>query len=167
MFDEIRTTSRISAIYTGIFCLRRLILVILLVNLHDRPFSLIYAFLLVFTLNFIYLVHARANTEPIINMLEYFNEVCLIAILHLMLFFVRSNQLDGIAVWDAGIGVIVMISLMFFVNFLYLIVTSIKGLIKEAKLTAIKRQNLRKMRLNRFKRKKTTKVRSLKEEKAT
>ena len=80
LFNGIKTHSRFSAVYTGVFCLRRLLIVYTLLYFRDRSTEikgyeadsmqktkLIYAFLVIFTLNYVYLVHAQANTENIIN----------------------------------------------------------------------------------------------------
>ena len=164
LYDGIKTDSRLAAVYSAVFCLRRFLIVCALLYFRDRSTeikgyenssmlkaNLLYSYLLIFTLNYIYLVHAKANTESFVNMLEYFNEICMIFIIHVMLFFNTANQLASVVIWDAGIAMMALISFMFFWNFAYLVSGSIKGMIKGAKLAKIRKANLRSMRLNKFK----------------
>ena len=50
-------------LYIAVFCIRRLLMVLVLLKLQDHPVMLIYAYLAIFTMNFVYLVHARAQIE--------------------------------------------------------------------------------------------------------
>mmetsp|Transcript_2855 Transcript_2855/g.3895 ORF Transcript_2855/g.3895 Transcript_2855/m.3895 type:complete len:96 (+) Transcript_2855:1830-2117(+) len=94
--------------------------------------TLIYAYLLIFTVNFAYLTTAKANKERLMNWLEYLNELGLVGLLYAMLFFVKTNQLDAMVVWDSGTGTMTLLGFMFFVNFLYMMVNSLTKLIKQA-----------------------------------
>ena len=47
-------------------------------------------------------------------------------LLHIMLLFVKSNQLEATVVWGAGNAAIGIVSVIFIANFLYLIITQIK-----------------------------------------
>ena len=71
-----------------------------------------------------------------------------------MLIFVKLNQLDAEVVWGAGNAAIGIIGVIFIANFLYLVITQIRGMCTLARLKLIKRNNLRKMRLSRLSRKK-------------
>lgn len=45
-----------------------------------------------------------------------------------MLFFVKSNLLDEEVVWNVGVATMVLLSLIFVVNVLYLIITTLISL---------------------------------------
>ena len=66
-------------------------MVLVLLKFEESPWILVLTFQSLFTLNFVYLVHARANEQEILNWLEYVNELFLIAILHLMLSFLENE----------------------------------------------------------------------------
>ena len=151
MYDGIKTESALPAVYTAVFCLRRLLMVLAFVRLKDEPVTMLYVFLGIFTLNFTYLTNARANTEVVANWLEYFNELCLVGVLYPMLFFVKTNMLEALVVWDAGIGTISMLGICFVVNFSYMVVTSIKKSCHQAKLQMQRKKNLREYRLSKLK----------------
>ena len=125
-------------------------MVLIFLNYEKSEIMLIYAFQLLFTMNFTYLIHADANMEKILNRLEYFNELCFILMLHVMMFFVQRNQLDPIVMWDAGSATIAIIGTMFLFNFVYLAFSLLVNVCKRAKLVHIRRMNLRKMRLSKF-----------------
>ena len=63
LYDGIRTSSRIPMLYTAVFCIRRLLLVLVLLKLEDHPVILIYVYLAMFTGNFLYLVHGHAHMD--------------------------------------------------------------------------------------------------------
>ena len=130
MYEGIKTEKLDSALYMTMFCLRRMLLVLALLFFKEfDEFVLIYAFLLVCSANFVYLTMAMANTEEILNKLEIFNELGLIAVLYTMLFFVKTNRLDALVVWDAGIGTIAVLGFVFLLNFGYMFSNSIRKLI--------------------------------------
>jgi len=157
MYEGIKTNRALPAVYTSVFCLRRFVLVIAFVILKDRPFTMIYTYLAIYTVNFVYLVYAAANEERIMNWLEYMSELSVIGLLYMMLFFIRTNQLDALIVWDAGVGAIAILGMCFFVNILYLITSSCIKMRHQAKLILIRRANQRAQRLNKFKKKKVIK----------
>ena len=126
MYESIKIGRVLPAIYTPVFCFRRFAMVVTLIYLKQYPFCLIYTYLAIYTINFIYLVHAKANEERIMNWLEYMSELSLIGLLYMMLFFVKTNQLDALVVWNAGIAAIVLLGTCFLINFLYLVVTSLR-----------------------------------------
>lgn len=68
--------------------------------------------------------------ERVMNWLEYINELSLIGLLYTMIFFDRTNQLDAKVVWEAGTGTIVVLSFCFFVNFAYLMTSSVRKMSK-------------------------------------
>ena len=59
------------------------------------------------------------------NWLEYLNELSLIGILYTMLFFVRTNRLEALVVWDAGIGTIAILISCFVINLAYIAFSSV------------------------------------------
>mmetsp|Transcript_26034 Transcript_26034/g.34836 ORF Transcript_26034/g.34836 Transcript_26034/m.34836 type:complete len:105 (+) Transcript_26034:569-883(+) len=103
------------------------------------PLTMIYSYLLINSFYFAYLTNAQANTEPVMNYLEYLNELSLIGLLYAMLFFVKTNRLDSLIVWDAGIGAITVLSVCFFINLSYLVISSTRKSIQMGKLQVIRR----------------------------
>mmetsp|Transcript_10275 Transcript_10275/g.13919 ORF Transcript_10275/g.13919 Transcript_10275/m.13919 type:complete len:83 (+) Transcript_10275:199-447(+) len=69
-----------------------------------------------------------------------------------MLFFVETNQLDSLVVWEAGIGAMSLLGVIFGVNLLYLVVTTLIAMCLQAKLRFARQQNIKKHRLGKFKR---------------
>ena len=94
--------------------------------------------LFIFTINFAYLTTACANIEKSVNFIEYFNELCTICVLHLMLFFVQTVPLSPLERWNGGSSVMAILSVMFGINFIYLITTTIRNLCLIAKLRKMK-----------------------------
>jgi len=148
-----RTTSALPVLYTAVFSLRRFLMILTVLLLKERPVILIYVLLVVFSFNFVYLYYARSHTEPILNTLECFNELCLIGLLYIMIFFIKRHHLDPVLVWNAGLAALALLSLMFFFNFVYLIVSSIGKMLLEGRLVVIKKNNIRKHRLSQMKKK--------------
>ena len=92
MYEDIKTNKHTSALYTTVFCIRRLCLVLAILFLRDRGETvLIYAFIFICSVNFVYLTRAMANNEMILNKLELVNELGLIGVLYTMLFFIKTN----------------------------------------------------------------------------
>ena len=69
------------------------------------------------------------HEEAIHNQLEYFNELCVIAIQHLMFFFIAGSGLDPELQWDFGNLVILIVALVFAVNFIALIFLTVQRVI--------------------------------------
>ena len=139
MYEGIKTEKLVSALYITVFCLRRMLLVLALLFLKEfDEFVMIYAFLFICSANFVYLTMAMANTVEILNKLEIFNELGLIAVLYTMMFFIRTNRLDALVVWDAGLGTIAVLGFVFLLNFGYMFSNSVRKLIKESKEAYIK-----------------------------
>jgi len=63
LYEGVRTSSALPAIYIAVFCMRRLGMVLAIVFLKEKPVTMIYTYLAIFSLNWIYLVHARANED--------------------------------------------------------------------------------------------------------
>ena len=152
MYDGVRAHNLTAALFTTVFCIRRLVMVLALLLMKDGdPFTLIYIYLLIMSLNFFYLVVASAHTEAFLNELELINELCLICVLYTLLFFVKANQLDTEVVWRSGVGTISVLSFMFFINFGYMLAHNIAKTLQEgkamyAKLKAKKQERLKKYR---------------------
>ena len=99
MYDGMRTESPTSSLYTSVFCIRRLLIVIVLLYVRGNEFLLIYMYLLIFSVNFFFLAEAQAHTEGFLNKLELLNELGLIGVLYNSLFFIKTNRLDAQVVW--------------------------------------------------------------------
>ena len=121
MYNGIKTKRFLSLMYTSIFCLRRLSLVIALLALRGHDIWVIMMFQAVQTLYFWYMTSVTPHEEAIHNQLEYFNELCVIAIQHIMFFFIAGSGLDPELQWDFGTLVILIVAFVFAVNFIALI----------------------------------------------
>ena len=117
---------------------------------------MIYCYMLLNSLYYIYLVHAESNKESVMNTLEYLNELSLLALLYAMLFYVKTNQLDALVVWDAGVAAIAILSTAFLINLGYLVVSSVRKSIRMGRLKVIRHKRLQAYRMARFKKKITT-----------
>ena len=69
------------------------------------------------------------HEETIHNRLEFFNELCVIGIQHMMIFFVSGSGLDPELQWDFGIVVIAIVALVFAVNVIALIYLTVQRII--------------------------------------
>lgn len=116
---------------------------------------MIYTYMLIFSANFCYLCEAMANHEQILNKLEIVNELGLIVLLYCMLFFIQTNQLDALVVWDAGAGTIGVLGAMFVLNFGYMFTTSLRKMWKEGKIEFIKHQRKKAKRMKKYKKRVT------------
>ena len=151
MYEGIKTKKLESALYTPVFCLRRMLVVLALLFLKERDeFAMIYAFLIICSANFVYLTMAQANTEVILNRLEILNELGLIGVLYTMLFFIRTNTLDALVVWDAGVGTIAVLGFVFLLNFGYMFSNSVRKLIKESKEAYMNHQKKKAKRMKKY-----------------
>ena len=156
MYEDIKTDKLTSALYTTVFCIRRLLLVLALLFLKEKGETvIIYAFLLICSCNFAYLTRAMANNEQVLNKLELVNELGLMGVLYTMLFFIKTNQLSALVVWDAGVGTIGVLGFMFLINFGYMFTTSLRKAKNEAKLQLIKLRQRKLKRMKKFKKRVT------------
>ena len=148
MYVNIGVSRVITILYTAIFSLRRLLLVLFLLWLQERNLVVLsYAYFALYSLNFWYLTHAWPNLEKGINYLECFNELCLIGLNYIMIFFMYGTKVSPHDKWNAGLVAIVVIVVIYVTNICYLIVTTVTAICHRAKLSAIKRANIRKYRL--------------------
>ena len=69
------------------------------------------------------------HEEAIHNRLEYFNELCVIGIQYMMIFFISGTGLDPELQWDFGIVVIFIVALVFVVNVIALIFLTVLRII--------------------------------------
>ena len=77
-------------VYTPIFCIRRLFLVLTLLALNRHDYWLILAYNVIQSLYFVYIVLVRPHEASIHNWLECFNELCMIVVQYLIVFFISS-----------------------------------------------------------------------------
>ena len=135
MYDGIRVKNSIACLYTTVFCLRRLLIVLALMFLTGRnPYVLIYTFLIIMSLNYLYLVEANAHTNVFMNRLELLSELSLIGVLYTALFFIKTNQLDAQVVWNSGLGTISVLAFSFMINFGFMMVSNLKKSYKQGKI---------------------------------
>ena len=82
-------------LYTLAFCLRRLLIVCALLWLQNKGVWLILAFNLLMSIYLMYMVHAVPYEGHVHNKLEYFNELCLISMQYMMIFFVPGGLIEA------------------------------------------------------------------------
>ena len=112
-------------IYTAIFCFRRLFLVVALVIFGKNVVFVIIAYNVIQTFYFWYMTSAMPHEESIHNRLEFFDELCIIAIQYMMLFFLTGGDVDPEFQWEAGTYIIGIVIAVFAVNVLSLIYLSV------------------------------------------
>ena len=96
MYLDINIDRMLAILYTAIFSLRRVLLVLFLLWLQPRKMvTLIYIYLALYSLNFWYLTHAWPHIESGLNFLECFNELCLIGLHYTMIFFVYGTKVSA------------------------------------------------------------------------
>lgn len=139
MYDGVRVKNLTACLYTTVFCLRRLLIVLALMFLTGRnPYVLIYTFLIILSLNYLYLVEANVHTNVFMNRLELLSELSLIGVLYTALFFIKTNQLDAQVVWNSGLGTISVLAFSFIINFGFMMVSNLKKSYKQGKIQLIK-----------------------------
>ena len=130
--------TKLQLLYASISCLRRLLLVLILLLFKMYKWGtiwLVMSYLILYTVYFAYFSKAHPNYEPMLNRLEEFNELCFIAAHYSMIFFIYGSFIEADVQKTAGditVGVIVMI---FIANFAYLIYTVISKAISQSKLS--------------------------------
>ena len=90
IYQGIKTEHFAALIYTSVFSIRRLFLVLTLLALHNHDYWLILAYNVIQSAYFIYMATVKPHEAPIHNWLEIFNELCIIVIQYLIVFFVSS-----------------------------------------------------------------------------
>lgn len=76
-----------------------------------------------------YMTNVTPHTEAIHNQLEYFNELCLIVMQYIMVFFISGSQINPELQWDIGTGVMFLVGFVFAVNVIALLYLSVNRLI--------------------------------------
>ena len=125
MYGGIKIEKILTLIYTAIFCLRRLLLVVTLVMFGKNVVFVIIAYNVIQTLYFWYMTSALPHEENIHNTLELFDELCLIAIQYMMVFFLTGGDVDPEFQWEVGTYIIGIVIAVFAVNVLSLIYLTI------------------------------------------
>ena len=125
MYNGIKQKKFRTLMYTSVFCLRRLLLVCALLVFKGKGIWVILAFMAIQTLYFWYMTRIVPHEEAIHNGLEYFNELCVILIQYMMIFFISGSGLDPELQWDFGIAVISIVGVVFGVNVIALIFLTI------------------------------------------
>lgn len=155
LYTGLNTNHRPAIMYTAVFCLRRLLLVLCLLwfdQNHNQV--MIFVYIAIYSAFFIYLSHAKPNEEPSMNRLEHFNELCVIALHYTMLTFVYGTVIVPAMQWLAGNVAIGIIAIVFLVNMAYLVWSTVRKSIKWSRLRKIKKKKLNKVRLRKFKKQK-------------
>ena len=106
-------------------------------------------------MNFAYLTSAKANQEPWLNRLEYFNEIGLIILVYNMVLFVPNFLQNQDLVWQSGLASLGLLAILFMANIIYLFVTTVRKIFLQTKLIKLRRKNLKEHRLKKMKNKST------------
>jgi len=85
LYDNIKTDSLSTALYSFFFFIRRAMLVACVVFLYEREYFKIQGFLILQTLHLIYVGWTRPHIESSFNFLEKLNEFSLVVLGYLML----------------------------------------------------------------------------------
>lgn len=117
-----------SLLYTPVFCFRRLLLVCAFLALQSHSFWVILTFNAIQSFNFWYISHARPHADRVHNILENFNEICLIVLQYTMLFFLPGSTVQPQAQWQLGNFSMALLALVFVVNITALVVLTIMKL---------------------------------------
>ena len=125
MYNGINTKKFTALMYTSLFCIRRLLLVCILLSLqlilNTSGFWLIIAYNGLQSLYFWYMTSVRPHEETIHNKLEYINELCVISMQYSMIHFISGSGIDPKIQWNIGIAAMVLIGTVFLVNIIVLI----------------------------------------------
>lgn len=138
MYTGLKTKQLVTLIYTAIFCIRRLLLVLTLLVLQNHQFWLLIAFHTIQSIYFWYIYLTVPHDAHLYNRLEYLNEFCLIVMQHLLIFSVHGINADPYAQWDIGIATMGVTAFVFIVNLAALVFLSIKKLLFWLKVRKIK-----------------------------
>ena len=113
--------------YTQVFCIRRLLLVLMLLALHEKTYWLLQVYMVIQSLYFGYLTNVKPHEAPMHNILECFNELGLIVIQYMMFFFLVGT-LEPENQWDYGTATTAIIAFVFLVNIIVLATITVKRL---------------------------------------
>ena len=102
--------------YTFFFCIRRFLLVVAFLAFQDHQFWLIIAFNVLQSSYLLYMWHAFPHEGLIHNRLEYFNELCLICMQYIMVFFIQHSIISPEIQYEVGKLSIFLLILIFVVN---------------------------------------------------
>lgn len=125
MYVGIKIKSVVTLLYTSVFCFRRFLLVIALLIFGKNSVFVIVAYHVIQSFYFFYMTLARPHEERIHNYLELVNELCLILIQYMMVFFVTGSDMEPELQWDVGTFIIGIVGTIFLINVLALIYLSI------------------------------------------
>ena len=124
-------------LYSVFFVLRRATIVIALVMMFKtKQEQLLYILLAVQTVYIVYIFENMPHVQRKFNILELINEVVTTLIIYTLMGFLKSSQLNTNQQWKLGYITIVLISVVFLLNFvsmIYILVTSIKRIYKKKK----------------------------------
>jgi hypothetical protein len=127
--------------YTSVFCLRRIFLVCIFMGLHNRSIWLIYALNGLQSFYFWYLTSVMPHEEMIHNRLELINELCIITIQYLMIFFITGSGVDPEKQWDIGTVTMCLVGFVFLVNFIVLVYLTVSRLLFVLRIKKAKKAN--------------------------
>ena len=127
MYSGLKTKKAGALLYTFIFCSRRMLLVLALLMLQGGDIWLILSFNALQSLYLWYVIYQRPHEGHIHNQLEYFNELCLVAMQYAMVFFIPLGGLtDPEFQWKVGNYAVAILGIIFAVNILSLIYITVR-----------------------------------------
>ena len=111
------------------FCVRRLVLVLILLLLDYHKQGMIFTYLVMYSAYLWFLTHSKPNDNALHNYLEVFNEFALILLHYLMFSFSYGSFVDPLVQWEIGFAAMGLIGLIFILNLALLIYLTICRLI--------------------------------------
>lgn len=150
LYEGFDTKRKIAIVYFSVFCFRRLSLVLCLLWLRNQLRILIHVYIVIYSGFFTYLAHAQPNIETSMNWLETFNEVAVVLLHYIMLFFVYGTAVEPATQWEAGNAAVTLIAVVFCANIVYLVLTVGRKIFKRRFLRQIRATKLREAKLRKL-----------------
>ena len=127
MYSGLKAKKPGALLYTFFFCTRRMLLVLSLLMLQGEGIWLILSFNALQSLYLWYVIYQTPHEGHIHNKLEYFNELCLVAMQYAMVFFIPLGGLtDPEFQWSVGNYSVALLGIIFAVNILTLIYITVR-----------------------------------------
>lgn len=139
LYDNIKTESLSTSLFSFFFLLRRLSYAAAVVFLFNREYFKIQIFLWIQTLHLIYVGWTRPHIESSFNMLEKINEFFLIILGYLMLLMTHYMRDQTVKYQVGWIGIIIC-ALLYVINFIVMLVVFLRELGHAYKMYKIRRK---------------------------
>jgi hypothetical protein len=139
LYDNMKTDSVSTSLFSFFFLMRRMALVAIAVFLYQREYFKIQGFLVLQTMYLIYVGWSRPHIEASFNFLEKLNEFFLIVMGYLMLLMTHYMRDQRVKYSVGWLGIFLCFTL-FVINFLLMIVIFLKELGHAYKMYRIRRK---------------------------